>query len=196
MENEPREQAHEQNVTPQESYRAEETSGQPVERSSFDSPPVSESRDPSAPSDPGKPPEDSGAPMPNRGRGRGRRPPPRDRRGRRGGRRDSRGHFHGPQERHVPHNVHPQRSHYEDRDRDRGTAGPESPDRRDEGYDSPRRSLIEELRAEVDQIRDTLEGVLKDLDEVSENLTRAEHEKDIAEAEIEQLREQIRRLHR
>jgi peptidoglycan hydrolase CwlO-like protein len=56
--------------------------------------------------------------------------------------------------------------------------------------------LIEELRAEVDQIRDTLEGVLKDLDEVSENLTRAEHEKDIAEAEIEQLREQIRRLHR
>jgi len=49
---------------------------------------------------------------------------------------------------------------------------------------------------QVDQIRESLEGVLKDLDDVAENLTRAEHEKDLTEAEIEQLREQLRRLHR
>jgi molecular chaperone GrpE (heat shock protein) len=48
----------------------------------------------------------------------------------------------------------------------------------------------------VERIQDALEGVLKDLEEVSENLTRAEHEKDISEAEIEQLREQLRRIHR
>jgi hypothetical protein len=41
-----------------------------------------------------------------------------------------------------------------------------------------------------------LEGVLKDLDQVAEQLTRAEHEKDVAEAEIEQLRDSLRRLHR
>jgi hypothetical protein len=56
--------------------------------------------------------------------------------------------------------------------------------------------LIEEAKAEVDRIREALEQVLKDLDEVSDNLTKAEHEKDIAEAEIEQLRDQLRRMHR
>lgn len=34
------------------------------------------------------------------------------------------------------------------------------------------------------------------MEEIYEQLTRAEHEKDVAEAEIEQLRESLRRLHR
>jgi len=58
------------------------------------------------------------------------------------------------------------------------------------------RSLLELARNELEQVREVLEGVLKDLDNVAEQLTRAEHEKDIAEAEIEQLRESLRRLHR
>lgn len=58
------------------------------------------------------------------------------------------------------------------------------------------RSPLQQARAEVDRIRETLEGVLRDLDEVSEQLTRAEHEKDVAETEIEQLRDSLRRLHR
>jgi len=45
-------------------------------------------------------------------------------------------------------------------------------------------------------VRDVLEGVLKDLDHAADMLTRAEHEKDLAEAEIEQLRDSLRRLHR
>jgi cob(I)alamin adenosyltransferase len=48
----------------------------------------------------------------------------------------------------------------------------------------------------VEQIRDVLETVLRDLEDVSEQLSRAEHEKDVAETEIEQLRESLRRLHR
>jgi len=58
------------------------------------------------------------------------------------------------------------------------------------------RSLLEQTRAELDQVREVLEGVLRDLDHVAEQLNKAEHEKDIAEAEIEQLRESLRRLHR
>ena len=53
-----------------------------------------------------------------------------------------------------------------------------------------------QAKAEVERIQDVLESVLRDLDNVSEQLTRAEHEKDVAEAEIEQLRDQLRRLHR
>ena len=48
----------------------------------------------------------------------------------------------------------------------------------------------------MERIRETLDGVLRDLEDVCEQLTRAEHEKDLAEAEIEQLRDQLRRLHR
>ncbi|HVK57381.1 MAG TPA: hypothetical protein VM735_01265 [Candidatus Kapabacteria bacterium] len=58
------------------------------------------------------------------------------------------------------------------------------------------RTLILQAKAEVERIRETLEGVLRDLEDVSEQLTRAEHEKDVAEAEIEQLRDSLRRLHR
>jgi len=58
------------------------------------------------------------------------------------------------------------------------------------------RTWILQAKEEVERIRETLESVLRDLDEVSEQLTKAEHEKDIAEAEIEQLRESLRRLHR
>jgi hypothetical protein len=58
------------------------------------------------------------------------------------------------------------------------------------------RSWILQAKDEVERIRESLESVLRDLDEVSEQLTKAEHEKDIAEAEIEQLRESLRRLHR
>ena len=58
------------------------------------------------------------------------------------------------------------------------------------------RSWILEAKAEVERVQEVLEGVLRDLDHVSEQLTKAEHEKDIAEAEIEQLRESLRRLHR
>ena len=56
--------------------------------------------------------------------------------------------------------------------------------------------MIQQAKAEVERIRETLDGVLRDLEDVCEQLTRAEHEKDIAEAEIEQLRDQLRRLHR
>jgi hypothetical protein len=58
------------------------------------------------------------------------------------------------------------------------------------------RSLIQQAKAEVERIRETLDGVLRDLEDVCEQLTKAEHEKDIAEAEIEQLRESLRRLQR
>lgn len=58
------------------------------------------------------------------------------------------------------------------------------------------RSWIMQAKVEVDRIRETLESVLRDLEEVAEQLTKAEHEKDIAEAEIEQLKESLRRLHR
>ena len=58
------------------------------------------------------------------------------------------------------------------------------------------RTWILEAKAEVERIQEVLEGVLGDLDQVAEQLTKAEHEKDIAEAEIEQLRESLRRLHR
>jgi hypothetical protein len=58
------------------------------------------------------------------------------------------------------------------------------------------RSWILEAKAEVERVQEVLEGVLRDLDHVSEQLTKAEHEKDLAEAEIEQLRESLRRLHR
>jgi hypothetical protein len=53
-----------------------------------------------------------------------------------------------------------------------------------------------QAKAEVDRIREMLDGVLRDLEEVCEQLTRAEHEKDVAEAEIEQLRDSLRRLQR
>jgi hypothetical protein len=56
--------------------------------------------------------------------------------------------------------------------------------------------LLEQAKAELETVREVLEGVLKDLDHVAEQLTKAEHEKDLAEAEIEQLRETLRRLHR
>jgi hypothetical protein len=77
-------------------------------------------------------------------------------------------------------------------------------DERERERDEPRysdippeqRSLIQQAKAEVERIRETLDGVLRDLEDVCEQLTRAEHEKDLAEAEIEQLRDQLRRLHR
>ena len=70
-------------------------------------------------------------------------------------------------------------------------------DQRSESHLPPEtRSLLEQAREELDQVREVLEGVLKDLDHVAEQLNKAEHEKDIAEAEIEQLRESMRRLHR
>ena len=74
----------------------------------------------------------------------------------------------------------------------------ERDERRPSHSDLPpeQRSWILQAKAEVEQIRETLEGVLRDLEEVSAQLTKAEHEKDIAEAEIEQLKESLRRLHR
>ena len=80
-----------------------------------------------------------------------------------------------------------------------GQGGPEDREREEPRYsDLPpeQRSLILQAKAEVEQIRESLETVLRELENVSEMLTRAEHEKDIAEAEIEQLRDQLRRLHR
>ena len=125
-----------------------------------------------------------GGPRGRRRGGRGRMAP-RDRRmPMRGGRRDrDRG---GP----PPYNRPPSQS-----------AGQGQPydDREEQRYsDLPpeQRSLIMQAKAEVDRIREMLDGVLRDLENVCEQLTRAEHEKDVAEAEIEQLRESLRRLQR
>jgi chromosome segregation ATPase len=70
---------------------------------------------------------------------------------------------------------------------------------RGEGGQQPAQSgasILADVRAEVERLREVLEGVLRDLEDVSEQLMKAEHEKDIAETEIEQLRDQLRRLHR
>ena len=67
---------------------------------------------------------------------------------------------------------------------------------RDSDLPPEQRSLIMQAKAEVDRIREMLDGVLRDLEDVCEQLTRAEHEKDVAEAEIEQLRDSLRRLQR
>jgi hypothetical protein len=81
-----------------------------------------------------------------------------------------------------------------------GEAGRDEPRERESRPESQLppeiRSLLEQARAELDHVRDVLEGVLKDLDHAADMLTRAEHEKDLAEAEIEQLRDSLRRLHR
>ena len=133
-----------------------------------------------------------GGPM-GQGRGGGRRRGGRgrmqlrDRRMQGGGRnrrRDSRGGYQGP-----PPGQQGGHSHGEG----------EEPHRHASSYaDVPpdQRSPLQQARAEVDRIRETLEGVLRDLEDVAEQLTRAEHEKDVAETEIEQLRDSLRRLHR
>ena len=114
--------------------------------------------------------------------GRDRRPPPR------GGRGRERGDRGGP----PPYRPgppsgggHPQEERERERDEPRYSDLPPE-----------QRSLIQQAKAEVERIRETLDGVLRDLEDVCEQLTRAEHEKDVAEAEIEQLRDQLRRLHR
>lgn len=138
-------------------------------------------------------PPGQGAPMGPGGRGRrrggrgrmsgrDRRPPPR------GGRGRDRGDRGGP----PPYRPGPP------------SGGGHPQDERDRERNEPRysdlppeqRSLIQQAKAEVERIRETLDGVLRDLEDVCEQLTRAEHEKDLAEAEIEQLRDQLRRLHR
>jgi len=48
----------------------------------------------------------------------------------------------------------------------------------------------------VDRIREVLESVVKDLNEVSESLSRAESEKQVLEQEIEQLKASLRRINR
>lgn len=124
-----------------------------------------------------------GAPR-GRGRGRGRggrRSSARDRRIQdRGRRRDNRPPFHAS-------GQDSGRSQEDFRDRDQRPESQLPPETR---------TLLEQAREELDQVREVLEGVLKDLDHVAEQLNKAEHEKDIAEAEIEQLRESLRRLHR
>ena len=80
-----------------------------------------------------------------------------------------------------------------------GGGGQPHDDREEQRYsDLPpeQRSLIMQAKAEVDRIREMLDGVLRDQEHLFEQLTRAEHEKDVAEAEIEQLRESLRRLQR
>ena len=166
-----------------------------------DEPPSGEDRSPAQEGGGDFPPQqnqEGGGPLPPRGPRRGRRPPPRDRRGRGGrGRRGDRGdrgdrstfqggHPHAPGQAHT----HPH---------DHGGSQPREREGREEFRDrpqTPQGSLIEQAKAEVDRIRTALERVLIELEEVSEYLTKAEHEKDIAEAEIEQLRDQLRRLHR
>ena len=134
---------------------------------------------------PGVGPGGGGAGRGRRRGGRGRMSP-RDRRmpPPRGGRRDPRERSGPP-----PYSRPPQG----------GGTGPAHDDRQEQRYsDLPpeQRSLIMQAKAEVDRIREMLDGVLRDLEDVCEQLTRAEHEKDVAEAEIEQLRDSLRRLQR
>ncbi len=116
----------------------------------------------------------------SRSRGRGRRLPPRERRV------DDR---RRPRESRPPYSAQGSESGGHENHRER-EGRPES------HLPAETRSLLELARGELEQVREVLEGVLKDLDNVAEQLTRAEHEKDVAEAEIEQLRESLRRLHR
>jgi len=55
---------------------------------------------------------------------------------------------------------------------------------------------MQEICDEVDRIREVLESVVKDLNEVSESLSRAESEKQVLEQEIEQLKASLRRINR
>lgn len=79
---------------------------------------------------------------------------------------------------------------------------PERPERaerpeRSENRMSPQKAAsLREIRAHVERVRHTLEGVLRDLNRIAEQLTLAEREKDVAEQEIDNLKEQLRRLHR
>ena len=110
---------------------------------------------------------------------------PRDRRMQsRGGRRDNRERSGPP-----PYNRPPQAS-------GEGQPHDEREEQRYSDLPPEQRSLIMQAKAEVDRIREMLDGVLRDLEEVCEQLTRAEHEKDVVEAEIEQLRDSLRRLQR
>ena len=93
-----------------------------------------------------------------------------------------------------------------DRERDRGRARPperprEFPDRRDRGdrrgpdrrgdqFDRER-SPYRALRAQVDRIRHTLEGVLRDMERVLQTLAQAEQDHNLTEQELEALRKQI-----
>lgn len=127
-----------------------------------------------------------GAPPPHRGpRPRGRRIM-RDRRGRR--RRDYSQPY--PQDR----SGGPDQGHG---DRPERQEPPERGERSQEHQMAPHKiASLREIRAHIERVRQTLEGVLRDLNKISDQLTHAEHEKDVAEQEIENLKEQLRRLHR
>lgn len=136
-------------------------------------------------------PQHQGGPGGGMGGGRGRN--------RRGGR----GRM-APRDRRMGRNRGPVRDRGDQFHRPSGGGRPEEhrgdePRREEQRYsDLPpeQRSLIQQAKAEVEHIREALEAVLRDLEHVSEQLIKAEHEKDVAEAEIEQLRDQLRRLHR
>ncbi|MDX1951664.1 MAG: hypothetical protein SFY81_05740 [Verrucomicrobiota bacterium] len=72
------------------------------------------------------------------------------------------------------------------------------PDHRDTEHPSPRQQSpsMRAIKAQVDRIRQALEGVLRDLERVAVQLGQAEQEKEIAEEEIENLRQALNSLQR
>ena len=208
MENDRREDSHEQSTTPPLEAPHRPEARREWDRGSDEAPQESGSQ----PASQEQPPYESAPPTGGvPGSEGGEQPPPQG--GQMGGqgrgrRRGGRGRM-GPRDRRMP----PRNRGGRDRDRDprvpfqrppigssHGAPHPQEgrEEQRHSHSDLPpeQGSLIQQAKAEVERIREMLEVVLRDLEDVSEQLTRAEHEKDVAETEIEQLRESLRRLHR
>ena len=201
VENEPREEREEQQPQSSPETREPAPEGrrryQDEGRGRYEDSPGSESRareegspepEPRPEGEAAPPPSDLREGAPARG---GRRRYPRDRRSRGRGRergRDPRGQDRERGPRRLPYQpsagAHPE-----------NRAGAPSDLPQDE-QTARKISLLRETREHVDRIREVLLQVLEDLEDVSVQLSKAEHEKDLAEEEIDHLREQLRRLHR
>ena len=196
VEDEQREQREEQQ---QPSYEARERDYPPREREErgFDAPLGSdeppregERQEPtSAGPDAGAPPTEQRQEGPPR---RGARRYPRDRRGGRGRGRDRGGDNRGrTREREPRRPAYPSVASRPPDDR-----GPAPSDLPQDEQGARKVSLLRETREHLERIREVLLQVLEDLEDVSVQLSKAEHEKDLSEEEIDHLREQLRRLHR